>query len=124
MRSIIASNSAGVIQPVQDRAVKLRAFLSSTGNVNVGQGFAITVQGLNAAGTVVSTYSGQTATISIVSSPSGANLTGTTSAVFSNGVATFSDLVVDTTGNYTFEIDTSDGLQPTTISIVTGGRQT
>jgi hypothetical protein len=116
-----ASTSAVVTESVQAIPTSINAFLSSLGNIQIGVPFAITVQAL-AGSSIVGNYNGATASISIVSGPSGATLGGTTTVTFKNGQAVFSNLTVPVTGTYTLSITTSDGLS-TQISVVTGGRQ-
>lgn len=52
---------------------------------------------------------GSTVTLSIATGPTGAAIDGTATAVVSNGVATFNNLIFDTAGTYTLSATDTDG---------------
>ena len=72
---------------------------ATTTTPSVGNPFGIKVTALNNLGKVVTTFSGP-ATISVIGVPTGGHLTGSFTTTFIAGVATFSNLFIDTAGTY------------------------
>ncbi len=93
-----------------------------TGNVTAGNGFSITVQANTNVGGVDTAFTG-TVLLSISSGPSGAAIQGTSSAPASSGVATFSNVLLDTAGTYVLEAS-SGKLTSATSSNITVVAQT
>ena len=97
-----ASNTATfnvVVSPASLPASKL-AFAASPSGATAGKALgSVVVDVENSAGPVVTSDS-STVTLGIVSGPSGAKLGGTVSVTANKGIATFSNLLLDTAGTY------------------------
>jgi large repetitive protein len=96
--TVIPSLTQTVNQSANSTPTSLGAATTTT--PSVGNPFGIKVTALNNLGKVVNTFSGP-ATISVISVPTGGHLTGSFTTTFSAGVATFSNLLIDTAGTYT-----------------------
>jgi hypothetical protein len=81
--------------------------------IGAGSAFGLTVAAVNSSGQLDTAYNG-TVTASLGSNPAGGTLLGTLTVQFSQGVATFSDLILDQPGDgYTIQL-TIAGLPPVT----------
>jgi uncharacterized repeat protein (TIGR03803 family) len=88
-----------VVSPASLPASKL-AFAASPGSATAGNTLKSAVVDVeNSAGQIVTSDS-STVTLSIISGPSGAKLGGTVTATANKGIATFSNLVLNTAGTY------------------------
>jgi len=93
-----------------------------TGSVTAGDGFSLTFTAETVQGAVDPNFNG-TMLLTIFSGPAGSTLNGTTSAVASSGVATFSGVILDTAGAYVLEAS-SGNLIPGYTSVITVVAQT
>lgn len=102
------SASSTISQSIVLPASALSAVIS-TQSVKLYTPFSITVNAIDSTGAIVPSYTG-TATMTIVSSPFGAPVSGPTVASFVNGVARFNNLFATATGYYTLRFTSSTGL--------------
>ncbi len=85
-------------------------------SVTAGSGFGLTVTAETYQGTT-DTYATGSVVLSVNSGPSGGAITGTSSAPFSNGVATFSGVTLDKVGTYVLEASSGNAVTGLTNSI-------
>ncbi len=116
------STSAVLTQTVTPVVVQLGSSLANNSTVSAGATFNLSVSAQNSAGQTVSNFSG-TATITVLSMPAGAIVSGTLTVTFVNGVATFKGLKLSKVGTYMIEISVPGGPMLTlTINAAAGGR--
>ena len=111
----VAPNADGTVfelSPNQPTATQLVVTAQPPASVGTGQAFSVQVSAEDANGNIVPGFTGNV-TIQVASGPSNATLGGTLTVAADTGVATFSDVTLDTAGTYTLQA-TASGLMPAT----------
>ncbi len=104
---------AGTSNPVPTQLAVTTQLPSS---ITAGNPFALTVDALDGTGAVDSSFNGPLS-VAVVAGPQGGLLGGTVTVQAVHGVATFSNLVLDTAGNgYSLEIN-GGGMTPATVTV-------
>ena len=112
-----------IVSPQADIPTQLVIASEPPATVSAGSGFGLSVAVEDAQGNVVTGFSGNV-TATLASNPGGSVLGGTTTVAVSNGVATFSNLVLNRIGSgYALQLSSSGFSSQTTSSIPGRARQ-